>query len=197
MNKILIPLAIALSLILAFLAGRQSVPTKIQIQEKYVDRVVERVDTTKVNELTQQVITLQSELFTVRQSTQKVIHTVKHKNGTVETVVSINTNSETNKSTNSVQSKILSDTSLEKTSKQTETQKIVEKQSITVRGAPQWQVSLMAGTNWSIVRLSPQIPYLDPLVLGVLVNRRIVGPVFVGGWVNTSKEFGISLSLEF
>lgn len=32
---------------------------------------------------------------------------------------------------------------------------------------------------------------------GVQVNRRILGPIFLGGTVNTKGEFGVSLGMEF
>lgn len=52
---------------------------------------------------------------------------------------------------------------------------------------PQWKASGLAGYNFS--KLNP--------VYGAQIERRIIGPIFVGAWGNTDKAAGVALSIEF
>lgn len=52
---------------------------------------------------------------------------------------------------------------------------------------PNWHLGVQAGLTTS----------LDGVKYGVRLERRIVGPVFLGGYATTNKEAGISLGLEF
>lgn len=51
---------------------------------------------------------------------------------------------------------------------------------------PQWKAQGLVG-----------ISARDPMFYGADVERRILGPVFVGLWANTNKEIGASFSIEF
>lgn len=51
---------------------------------------------------------------------------------------------------------------------------------------PQWKVQGLVGIN-----------EISNPTYGVGVERRIIGPVFAGVWVNTQKQYGVSVSLEF
>jgi hypothetical protein len=53
---------------------------------------------------------------------------------------------------------------------------------------PQWKVSALAGLGLN----SP-----ISTVYGGEVQRRILGPIFVGAWATTNRTGGISLGLEF
>lgn len=54
---------------------------------------------------------------------------------------------------------------------------------------PQWRLSAMAGKR------SGQS--LDQPMYGAIVERRILGPIFVGAWGTSGRDGGISVGLEF
>lgn len=58
---------------------------------------------------------------------------------------------------------------------------------------PDWRVGVLAGASLK----EPLVPIAGPLVLGASVERRIVGGLSAGAWVNTVGAAGASLSLEF
>lgn len=64
--------------------------------------------------------------------------------------------------------------------------KELESQVVTNEKA-QWKASALAGYDLND----------KDFVYGGEVDRRIIGPVFVGGWGNTKQQFGISVGLEF
>ena len=53
---------------------------------------------------------------------------------------------------------------------------------------PQWQLGIFGGGK---------IGSFNPNVQGGYVNRRILGPIFVGAYGRTDKEIGLTLGLEF
>lgn len=51
--------------------------------------------------------------------------------------------------------------------------------------------------NWLVgATVASKLAKLEP-VYGVLVQRRIIGPVFAGGSVKTDGEFGLTIGMEF
>jgi hypothetical protein len=56
---------------------------------------------------------------------------------------------------------------------------------------PQWSVSLMPGVD---LRGNSSLPY--HAVVGASVERRIIGPIFVGLWGNTAGAAGVTVKLE-
>lgn len=74
--------------------------------------------------------------------------------------------------------------------KSVDTTKEDQKQSntkIVENGKPQWKVG---------VDLTPRNPQLGHFY-GARVDRRILGPVFVGAFGNTDRTLGLSLGVEF
>lgn len=65
--------------------------------------------------------------------------------------------------------------------------------STTTTLRPDWRVGVLAGASLR----EPLVPIAGPLVLGVSVERRIVGGLSAGAWANTVGAAGASLSLEF
>lgn len=59
---------------------------------------------------------------------------------------------------------------------------------------PGWSLALLPGYQFAG---SKAINLYGPLVLGAAVERRIIGPVFVGAWASTSGAAGIVLRGEF
>lgn len=68
----------------------------------------------------------------------------------------------------------------------------VEKEKIITNAKPQWKAGVLAGLN---TVHSKEFSY------GVQVERRIIGPVFMGVWGTTTnnddQSAGVSISLEF
>jgi type II secretory pathway pseudopilin PulG len=60
--------------------------------------------------------------------------------------------------------------------------------TITTYSKPQWRAQGLAGLNLSNVSTP---------IYGLGVERRILGPIFVGAYGKTNSEAGLSLSLEF
>jgi hypothetical protein len=58
---------------------------------------------------------------------------------------------------------------------------------------PDWRVGVLAGASLT----EPLVPIAGPLVLGASVERRIVGGLSAGAWVNTVGAAGASVSMEF
>lgn len=58
---------------------------------------------------------------------------------------------------------------------------------------PDWRVGVLVGASLQ----EPLVPIAGPLVLGASLERRIVGGLSAGAWVNTVGAAGASLSLEF
>ncbi len=58
---------------------------------------------------------------------------------------------------------------------------------------PDWRVGVLVGASLR----EPLVPLAGPLVLGASLERRIVGGVSAGAWVNTVGAAGASVSLEW
>ena len=58
---------------------------------------------------------------------------------------------------------------------------------------PDWRVGVLAGASLK----EPLVPIAGPLVLGASVERRIVGGLSAGAWVNTVGAAGASVSMEW
>lgn len=75
------------------------------------------------------------------------------------------------------------------------TAKVSEKQAASPRS--DWMVAALVGTNVARLELQPLAPYLKPVVLGVHVQRRILGPVHVGAYGLSDGSVGGSLGVAF
>jgi len=65
----------------------------------------------------------------------------------------------------------------------------------TTESRPNWSVTLLAGVQDGGKRLVDALP--APAVVGVVVERRILGPVSIGAWGTTARAAGLSLRLDF
>lgn len=61
------------------------------------------------------------------------------------------------------------------------------KTKVVENGRPQWKVAIDLSPNNS------QLEYF----YGARIERRILGPIFVGAFGNTDKTFGLSIGVEF
>lgn len=69
---------------------------------------------------------------------------------------------------------------------------VTEHKSVTTL-QPDWRIGLLVGASLK----PPALPITGPLVLGAQVERRIVGGVSLGVWVNTVGAAGGVVSVEF
>lgn len=81
---------------------------------------------------------------------------------------------------------------LAEVSKTTESSGSAEKSTVTTL-RPDWRVGVLAGASLR----EPLVPLAGPLVIGVEVERRILGGVSAGVWANTSGAAGALVSVEF
>ena len=197
-----VALAIAVG---SFAAGRYAAPEKVVFTEKI--KVVEVEKTVTVSD-TEKIL---NALKTVQQqvSQQKDVKTtktvVKRPDGTVEVTVVKDDKSKTDSKT---------DTKVEVQEKDKKTEvivreveKVVEKEvtKIIERERPSWALTLQPGFDFAGA-LGRGAPYsllpsdnylLRHVVVGMSVERRLIGPLSTGVWANTSGAGGISLRLEF
>lgn len=64
----------------------------------------------------------------------------------------------------------------------------------TTESRPNWSVSVLAGVQDGGKRLVDALP--APAVVGVVVERRILGPVSIGAWGTTARAAGISARID-
>ena len=64
----------------------------------------------------------------------------------------------------------------------------------TVDARPNWSVSLLPGVQFAGEKA---VTLYGPGVLGASVERRIIGPVWMGAWASTSGAAGVVLKGEF
>jgi hypothetical protein len=63
--------------------------------------------------------------------------------------------------------------------------------SLSTENKPDWNISLLVGASTGSKLLPP------PMTAGVHVQRRILGPVYVGVWGMTDVSAGLSVGFEF
>lgn len=58
-----------------------------------------------------------------------------------------------------------------------------------------WSITILAGVQDGGKRLVDALP--APAVVGLIVERRLLGPVSIGAWGTTARAAGLSLRLDF
>lgn len=168
-KTILLSLAACVALFGAFALGRYTVPTKIVEKEvRVVDKQIEYKD---------RVVTQKVYVTAKQNDVHKEVTTVKHPDGTVETKVVIDDRSKEN--TASSMSSVSDKTVSEKMHSEVDKLKIVSNEK------PQWRIGARVEVGALVV------PKLQPMLgAGITVERRILGPVFMG--VSVSGDFGFN-----
>lgn len=152
----------------AFSAGRFTAPLKVETKE--VEKVVYQ------DRIIEKVVTVKAKAETKVVYRDRVIT----KDGTVteHEVEHTATKEDTKEKTETV------------ATRDAKTETVKESKS-TLR--PDWRVSAQVGASLN----APLVPIAGPLVVGVQVERRIIGGVSLGIWGNTYGAAGASASLEF
>lgn len=154
--------------------GRYTAPARVEYREHVVTKTVEVA--AKQKEESRAEATRSAE----RTDTRRVVYEVRHIDGTVERTAT----TETGRS-------VQADTSRTDTKREVEVRyvdRVVEKETVKVTQAsrPAWGAGLIAGISTS---LQPRY--------GAEVARRIIGPVWLAAWADTSKTAGLAVRVEF
>lgn len=183
-----------------YAAGRWAQPAKVVVTEKLHVETVEKQVVVVQKETQVQVVRVTD---TIRdQSTDT--HTEKRPDGTVvtdthvRTAAETKTDTDTNKDTKLATAKTLD---LHQTTDQSKT-------TVTLtHDNPTWAFSLMPGFDvagalghgspYSLFPNSLDGVPLQHFVLGVGVDRRLLGPLYTGVWANSAGMAGITLRLQF
>ncbi len=188
----LVIVGVVLALAASFGAGRYTTPTKIVEKEKIVTVTVEKVVT--VDHVVEQKVYVEVE----KAQTHKETVEVKAPDGTITTKIVEDTKVDTQKTD--------TDTKVADKTVTDDVQKVnvVEKEKTTTNAKPDWHLRVDVGAGARFVgQLTPT------LMLGVGAERRILGPVFMGLWVNTTLNLlapqtppyginaGLSVAVEF
>lgn len=163
---------VLLALVAAFGAGRLSAPLKVQTRDVervvFKDRVVEKIVTVTQAAKVETKIVYRDRVVTKDGTITE--HEVE-KTGTAENVT---------KTDDAV--KVA--TRAAETDHQTETKTTLQ---------PDWRVHLQVGASLR----DPLLPIAGPLVIGVQVDRRIIGGLSAGVWASTYGAAGLGVSFEF
>ncbi len=156
----------------AFSAGRFSAPLKVETRDVervvYKDKIVEKLVTVEVKGKTETKIVYRDRVIT--------------KDGTV-------TEREVEKTIAKEDTKTTNDGERVATR---EGETVVTREKTTTL-QPDWRVGLLLGASIN----KPFVPIYGPVVLGLQVERRILGGLSLGVWVNTVGAAGSVVSLEF
>lgn len=183
---------VAILLVGAFATGRYTLPAKVvtvtetKVETQYVDKVqyVDKIQTVYVHDVVKDV--------------HQVTVVEKKPDGTETTTVTMDDKSKSETSASSQEVVTKTEDKTKDTESDAKTSKVVE------NGKAQWHLRVDAGAGARFVgQMTPT------LVLGVGVERRIIGPFFAGIWVQTTLNLlapqtppygvngGISLGAEF
>jgi hypothetical protein len=178
-----------------YATGRYAAPDKVVVTEKLVrvetEKTVSVVDTDKIL----------NAIKTINEARNihKVVQKVKTPDGTVTTTTTSDDKTvTTTKDETQNKEKTQSTTNTEKLTLQTkETTKTVE------RNRPGWGLTLSPGYDFAGA-LGHNNAYsvlpsgtLQHVVLGVSLERRLIGPLSTGLWANTAGMGGLTIRLEF
>jgi hypothetical protein len=183
---------------LAFGVGRCTGPTKIVETTKTVEVQHEAEATQQKTDLTAVLKAIQNTQVDTNK-TRTIVRIVKP-DGTQITTEKDSSNQE-KKVASQTDSQIKKD-EVVNTQKTVDTSITQEKTRIveTLR-APNWGVALQAGTSLPglVGGTVPKsyLPIPGNLVLGAVVERKLIGPLRAGVWVNTRLDAGLQLSVAF
>lgn len=169
---------------LGFAFGRYAAPDKVVT----VDRVVEREVVKEDFQAREQVVALTEQVRQLKQKIKRQEHTVSKPDGTVETTITeeIETNEVTDTATDTTSSSEVV------ASSSTETESATEHVEVVERSRPDWKLSGLVAVDAPAALRGNLTP-----AYGVLLERRILGPVSAGVWGLSSGVVGAALTVEF
>ena len=175
-------------LALAFLAGRRSNPAKV------ITRDVVKVETQTRDVVHTQVVHDVQAVHDVKTQTRTVTVTKWAKAPDGTPVVTQETHQEAATEAHGERQAETKATAQRQTDAHQAAQ---EARTVTVTAErPQWSVTALAGASLgSPPHLIPGLP--GPLVVGAVLERRILGPLSAGLWATSSGAGGVSVRFEF
>jgi len=177
-------LAVVAALALGFALGRYNRVT--QVQETFQTKEVQQQVVKTVYQTVEKVVYVQVK----QQDVHREVVEEKKPDGTVvtKTVEDIHEHEQTQEvATRETQA---STQSTEKDVKETDSKK-------TVDGRAQWHLSVQAGVGITDIKALKLGNLPVGLTFGGQLERRVVGPLWMGIWGSTAKAGGLSLGLEF
>jgi cytoskeletal protein RodZ len=185
-NQVFLALLIAAG---AFLAGRYTGPTKV-------------VETTKTIETRHELQTIEQKVD-LNELKQAVATTQKNSNKTTDTVYIYRSNGdviEKQHTEDKVEAKASTQTQIQVAKKETidakqqvDSTKIEEKTRIVEKlVAPKWDVAIAGG-----IAPKSYLPIGSNLVVGAVIERKVIGNLKVGVWGNSHLDGGLQLSYGF
>jgi hypothetical protein len=181
-----------------FFTGRSSAPPQIQEVERtvYVDRVV----TKEVEKVVEKKVEVEKIVYRniYKDETVKEKETTTKPDGTVTVTERETVNKDTiNEGSVENSREIVKVVEVEKL-----VEKLVYKEKEVVKYTDhEWDIDVRIGTNFTGLSVTPTAPYVNPIILGLDVERKIIGPFNAGLWVQTSHfktvEGGVSVSVQF
>lgn len=158
----------------AFAAGRYTTPTRVETETVEVVKEV-RVAYT---------VYRTTEAVAERRNVRETTHTERRPDGTEVSV------RETVDLTHIDTARTAEGESVART----ETARTTDIRTVTEYRRPDWRLTALVGVQ---LRIAPSTSLFGPVVYGGQLERRIVGPVYLGAWGLSSGVAGASLSLAF
>lgn len=160
----------------AFAAGRYTLPAKV------VTKTEVKTETKVVTQVKTEVVTKTVYVRVQAKNVHKEIDTIKKPDGTVETktVYDDRSTTTTEASSQAVEQQTISKNKTRET--ETKTDKVVDNQK------PQWHLGLRLGAGGEF---GGRDGFNLKLGLGLQAERRILGPVFMGVWIEGFSGIGV------
>lgn len=141
--------------------------TPVKIEEKIVTKEVEKL------------VEVIKEVKVENKDVKTKTTIVEEKDGTKTTVIETEDKSKTETKTD--------------TAKAEEKTKETEASKVTTFSKPQWRVGVLGGVNGSSLNFKEA----PGVVYGAMVEKRLFGPISVGAWGLSSRDFGVLATWEF
>jgi hypothetical protein len=201
------PVLACLAVVLSFVGGRWLAPTppaKIEIQEKVVEKIVEKEVIKVVEKLVvdQKVVEaeVQKRMKDLETSVDKIITrtTTTKPDGTIISTETIEVHKKKKETVieikyvdRVVETKVFVDRVVEKVVDRV-VEVVVEKKTV-IDNRKDWRVGVLVGAQPTFL----PVPNLGALSFGGEVERRIVGPVWLGAWGISNGSMGLKAGIDF
>lgn len=182
-QRLFVVVLMVLVLILGIAIGRNTVPTKIEKDTQYLTQYQEKV---VEQERTQVALTLN---VVTDAKVDRVVVTEVKPDGTK--TITEHDHSENHSETAATKTEIQT----VEVTKEVKVVDMVKVHELVENAKPQWRIGVHAGLD--IPSLTKPGSNPDPLIIGGSVDRRILGPIFMGVWGNNKLQGGVGVSIEF
>lgn len=163
--------ATVIAAVAGFFLGRSTAPARVEVREKVVEK--------QVAGKAKESASVEAENIVRRDETRRVVHEVRHRDGTVERTAT----SEAVRSSEAAAKR-------EEQSREVEVRyvdKFIDRETVkVVEAKATWGIAARAG-----IASGPRAIY------GAEVSRRVLGPLWLGVYATTAKEAGVQVRWEF